>query len=222
MNSNQVIEASGLSDRDLITAIVSNFFIVDYGYITKVNADKTINVTHAKKSVMIDGTELPETTTKNIEVLTFAGAGFSITWDYKAGDKVLLLGLKDYIKKVDDVSKAEKPQVFVHYNRATLKAIPMCIFDDNAKVSVEIEDGSMTIKAKDKVKIDADQKIELNGNSKQFVTWIELNTHLQSLLTSLKGHTHAVSGAAAGPSADLATVVLDLSDAKTTTVVTGG
>ena len=82
-------QAMSLSEQDLITAILQSFFIVDYGYINKVNADKTVNVTHAAKSVMIDGTELPETTTDNVEVLTLSGAGFSIKWDYKAADKVL-------------------------------------------------------------------------------------------------------------------------------------
>lgn len=211
---NQVLQATSLSDRDLIAAIVSNFLIVDYGYINKVNADKTVNVTHATKVVMIDGTVLPETITKNVEVLTVSGAGFSVKWDYKAGDKVLLLGLKDYIKNVDKVQKAEEPQAFIHYNRSTMKALPLCIFNNDAKVKVSVENGNMTI--------NTEGQIELNGNTKQFVTWAELNTQLQTLLGQLKIHTHPVSGAAAGPSADLAAAVLDISSAKTTTVVTGG
>ena len=52
-------QATGLSDKDLIINILNNFFIVDYGYINKVNPDKTVNITHAAKPVLLDGTELP-------------------------------------------------------------------------------------------------------------------------------------------------------------------
>lgn len=138
-------QATGLSDRDLITSLLNSFFIVDYGYINKVNVDKTVNVTHSAKPVLMDGTELPETTTDNVEVLTVSGAGLSIQWDYKAGDKVLLLGLKDYVPKVKNVTKADIPQSFLHYNRETIKAIPLCIFDNKAKMQITVKDGVLTI-----------------------------------------------------------------------------
>ena len=141
-------QAMSLSEQDLITSILQNFFIVDYGYINKVNADRTVNVTHAAKSVLLDGTELQETTSDNVEVLTISGAGFSIQWDYKAKDRVLLLGLKDYIPKVEDVEKAEVPKAFMHYSRSTLKAIPMCIFSDRADVKIKAEGGNLTIECK--------------------------------------------------------------------------
>lgn len=145
MSGISTLQATGLSEKDLITNILRNFFIVDYGYINKVNVDKTINVTHAAKSVLLDGTELPETTTDNVEVLTVSGAGFSIQWDYKAGDQVLLLGLKDYVPKVNKVKKAEVSKAFCHYDRATIKAIPLCIFSDKAKVQITVKDGVLTI-----------------------------------------------------------------------------
>lgn len=138
-------QATGLSDRDLITSLLNSFFIVDYGYINKVNVDKTVNVTHSAKPVLMDGTELPETTTDNVEVLTVSGAGLSIQWDYKAGDKVLLLGLKDYVPKVKNVTKADIPQSFLHYNRETIKAIPLCIFDNKAKMQITVKGGVLTI-----------------------------------------------------------------------------
>lgn len=141
------VQATSLSEKDLITNILSSFFIVDYGYINKVNPDKTVNVTHAAKPVLLDGTELGETTTDNVEVLTISGAGFSIQWDYKAGDKVLLLGLKDYVPSVDDVSQAEVPKAFIHYDRANIKAIPLCVFSDDAKVKVKVDNGTITVEA---------------------------------------------------------------------------
>lgn len=208
------IQATGLTDKDLITAILSNFFIVDYGYINKVNPDKTINVTHAAKPVLMDGTELGETTTDNVEVLTIAGAGFSVQWDYKAKDKVLLLGLKDYVPKVNSVESAEVPKAFIHYNRSTLKAIPLCIFSNDAKVIVEVKDGDLSVKTQ--------KKIKLNGDSKQFVTWAELNQALTTFTTALVSHTHDITspGYPSGPAVGVPSI--DISAAKTTTVVTGG
>lgn len=221
MSSNQIIKGLQYTDRDLIEAIVNNYFIVDYGYISKVNADGTVNVTHAKKPVMQDGTELPATETKNLEVLTLSLAGFAVKVDYAQGDQVLLLGLKDFIKEAGAVTQPETPAVFIHYTRATMKALPLCTFKDDAKIIVEAASGTLKV---------AGDKLELNGNNKQFVTWAELNQALQQLWTSIQTHTHTVSttGSAAAqsgtaaPSIELSTVTLDISKAKTTTVVTGG
>ena len=58
------------------------------------------------------------------------------------------MGLKDYISNVKDVTKAEAPKAFSHYSRATLKAIPLCVFNSDAKVTIEVKDGDITVKAK--------------------------------------------------------------------------
>ena len=139
------INSTRLTEADIIKSILNSYFIVDYGYINKVNPDKTVNVTHAAKPVLVDGTELPETTTDNVEVLTISGQGFSLQWDYKAKDKVLLLGFKDYVPSVDSVEQATVPKAFTHYSRATIKAIPLCIFSDDAKFKIKIEDGNLNI-----------------------------------------------------------------------------
>ncbi len=235
--SNSVFYGQKYTDRTLIESIVSSYFILDYGFIKTVNADKTIDVTHAKQLKTLDGKSLPATVTKNVEVLTIAGAGFSINFDYKKGDKVLLLGLKNYVPKVEDVTSATETTAYLHYSRETLKAIPLCVFNDEAKVKIEVEDGALKLTTTKNTEVEADtlkvttkKKVELNGNSKQFVTWAELNQALQQLWTSIKAHTHPVS-TAGGPTAqtgtaatslDLSTVTLDISSAKTTTIVTGG
>lgn len=220
--ANSVFESQRFTERTLIESVLSSFYILDYGLIKTVNPDKTIDVVHAKKLKMLDGTELKQTVTKSVEVLTLAGAGFSITFDYKKGDKVLLLGLKNYIPEVEKVTSATETTDYQHYTRECLKAIPMCVFKDDAKVAVQIEDGTM--------KVDAQSKIELNGNDKQFVTYQELDDALQELWTKIQAHTHPVSttGSAtaqsgtAATSTDLETVTLDISASKTTTIVTGG
>lgn len=153
MNINELTQ---LTDKDLITSILNNYFILDYGYINKVNPDKTVNITHAIKPTLTNGTELPETTTDNVEVLTLSGAGFSLQFDYKAKDRVLILGLKDYIEKVEDVSQAVAAKSFIHYNRSTIKVLPLCLFNDEAKVKLVVKDGKMTINTEDKLLLDGD------------------------------------------------------------------
>lgn len=211
----------GLTDRSLIESIVCGFFIVDYGFINKVNADKTVNVTHAKKQVLLDGTELPILETPNLEVLTISGSGFSLNFDYKAGDKVLLLGLKDYVEKVKDVNEAKTPETFIHYNRSTLKVLPLCVFNSEAKVKIEIEKGKFSLESEKECVINS-SKIELNGNDNNFVTWKELNQSLQNFLTLLNAHTHS-NGNLGNPTGNpIAPMQLDISSSKTKTIFTGG
>jgi hypothetical protein len=61
--------------------------------------------------------------------------------------------------------------------------------------------------------------IELNGNTKQFVTWDALNTALGTLCGLLAGHVHPSNGAV---SPALVGLSCDISAAKTTTIKTGG
>lgn len=222
MNAPSIFLNQQYTDRDLIQSIIASFYIIDYGFINKVNGDKTVDVTHAKRLKSLEGDDLPETTTKNVEVLTLAAGAFSLSIDYQEGDQVLLLGLKDYVDQVAEVTQSTESTVYLHYSRSTLKALPLCVFNSEAKIKLEAAEGTL--------KVTTEQKLELNGNDKQFVTWAELNQALQSLWTSIKTHTHPVSttGTAAAQtgtaatSLDLATVTLDISSAKTTTVVTGG
>ena len=218
------VQAMSLSEKDVITSIINSFYFVDYGYINQVNSDKTVNVTHANKTVMIDGTELNETITNNVEVLTVCGAGFAVNFDYKANDKVLLLGLKDYIPNVANVTKAEVPSSFVHYDRATLKALPLCVFSDEAKVKMMIEEGKLTIESENETIINA-KTIELNGNSKQFVTWAELNTALSTFVQNLNISLQTGATPSGGGKVTFATPPpssIDISSAKSQKVVLGG
>jgi hypothetical protein len=164
-----------------------------------------------------------------VEVLTIAGSGFSINFDYKKGDKVLLLGLKNYVPKVDDVTSATETTAYLHYSRETLKALPLCVFNDDAKVKIEVEDGALKLTTSKNTEVEADtlkvttkKKVELNGNSKQFVTWAELNQALTTFTTALVSHTHNITspGQPSGPAVGVPTI--DITAAKTTTIVTGG
>lgn len=217
-----IFEAERYTDRNLIESILASFYICDYGYIKKVNPDKTVDVIHAKMLKTMSGQSLRPTTTKALEVLSISCGGFALQVDYKAGDKVLLLGLKDYVPKTGAVAIPTETTSYFHYTRETMKALPLCVFDNTAKIKVKAENGTL--------KVDTLNKIELNGNSKHFVTWSELNSALQELWTKIQAHTHPVSTTGsssaqrgtASASTDIAAVTLDISAAKTTTVVTGG
>ena len=149
--SNKYVIPEHFTDRSLIESILSSFFILDYGIVNEVNGDNTINVLHSKKLTMLDGSVLPPMETKNIEVLTLSGTGFSIVWDIQKGDKVLLLGLKMLIEKSADVNTPEESKSNLHYSRETLKAFPLCAFNDSAKVKIQIKDGAASIIANDKI-----------------------------------------------------------------------
>jgi hypothetical protein len=68
--------------------------------------------------------------------------------------------------------------------------------------------------------------VELNGNTKSFVTWTELNTALQLLIIALSVPAIVAGTCAVGPVTGTATYTppptLDISAAMTTTVLTGG
>jgi hypothetical protein len=99
---------------------------------------------------------------------------------------------------------------------ATLNAVS----DFNAKSGANILlDALLTAEVKSAiVKITGSTRIELNGNTKQFVTWTELNTALQAMVSAanLLYLTAADNGVKDGG------LTLDISASKTTTVVTGG
>lgn len=229
---NSVFLGEKFTDRNLIESILASFYIIDYGYIKTVNPDKTVDVIHAKRLKTLDGRTLNQTTTKAIEMLTLSGAGFAVQFDYKKGDKVLLLGLKDYVPKVQAVTSATETKNYQHYTRETIKAMPLCVFNDSAKVTVKVENGTMKVHASSdieesgqNIKLNGTQKIELNGNTKQFVTWTELNSALSTFLQQLTlalTTTPIVGNGSPQPTWTGLPASIDISAAKTTTVVTGG
>lgn len=206
-----VLEAAEYSERDMIVALLASFYILDYGFVSKVNADGTVNVTHAKLPKMLDGTELPETRTNNLEVLTLSGGGFALQWDIEAGDQVLLLGLKDYIPEVSKVTKSSKQESFIHYNRDTMKVFPLSAFNPESRVVIRIEKGTL--------KADTQKKIELNGNTSHLVTYEELAAALNTFVTALNSHTHGCPSGG-GTSSTPTAMTLNISGAKAGKVTT--
>jgi hypothetical protein len=173
---NDIINAINLTQRDIIESVVSDFYILDYGYVSKVNGDNTVNVIHARKQVLKDGTVLKETETKNIEVLFLSSSDFSMKWKITTGDTMLLLGLKDYVKSTQDVSPATALDVFTHYSRSTIKALPLRSYNEDSKVKIEVENGKLSLMTNDDltvkvgssatVTVGKDGSITIKGNVK--------------------------------------------------------
>ena len=137
-----------------------------------------------------------------------------------------------------DTLNPDGSRSFVQKNPNDSEADPLCsitIAADGtltvgtaANISVSTT-GNASVDADGDASVTAD-KIKLNGDSKKFVTYDELDNALQSLWTKIKGHTHTVSttGTAtaqtgtAAASSELSTASLDISGSATSTIVTGG
>lgn len=82
-------------------------------------------------------------------------------------------------------------------------------------------DGEIDINGGGNIKIDATTDIELNGNTKKFVTYTELNTALQVFVGLITAHVH--TGNLGNPtSTPTSPITLDISAAETITLKTGG
>ena len=208
MDANTILQTS---EREYLDFLINSRVFLDYGIVTKVTGDTSVDVVHAGVEVLLDDTRLPETRTPDVELLWPSMGGLSVKGTVAVGDKVLLVGLKTYIPKVSDLKGAAVPAAFEHYSRSTMKAIPLSAFNSSASATIEASATELKIGA---------PKIELNGATKQFVTWTELNTALQALILALNLHTHPT--ALPGPPSPPTPVSLDISAAKTTTVLTGG
>lgn len=177
----------GMTDRDLILALLGASFIVDVGVISAVNGN-LVDVQHAIQP-RSGGEQLESTETKGVELLW----PYPVQWDVQAGDAVLLLGLKDYVRTVSGLQPGPT-DVTLHYTQETMKAVPFGTYNPGAR------------------------KVYLNGKSKEFVTWDELNSALQGFVAVFNAHVHA-SGGTGTP---VTPASLDISASKTTTVLTGG
>ena len=135
----------GITERDLIKSIIASRFIVDFGIVVAVSADKTqVDVQHAIQPKLF-GTQLQTTVTKGVEVLWPASAAMAIQWDLAAGDTVLLVGLKDFVETVK-VSAPAPTDVGLHYTQETMKAIPMGEYGTPAQVTINGSGGLLQIK----------------------------------------------------------------------------
>jgi hypothetical protein len=203
VETNPLVMNQWVTERDLIHFIVENMFFVDFGVVKAVSSDKkTVDVQHAIKPMMA-GVQQEERETKGVELLWPASLAFSMRWAVAVGDTVLLVGLKDYVKTVGSDVPGQT-DVALHYTQETMKAISLGAYNASSTCTIEQADG----------------KLKLNGDTKQFVTWQELQNVLNLLWTAMT--TTPIVGSGSPQPTWVGITSLDISAAKTTTVVTGG
>lgn len=92
----------------------------------------------------------------------------------------------------------------------------------NPKTQVRDIDGNrLRLVSDDDVSIEG-VNVDLNGNSKRFVTHADLNTALQAMVTMINAHTHVSVTSLATPTPPTPPITLDISASQTTTIRTGG
>ncbi len=105
----------------------------------------------------------------------------------------------------------------------------VAIATHNYRIEVEVDPGEVKIFSTDAdgsaveslIHLKGDGTIELNGNTKAFVTHAELDTALQTFVTALNLHIHSDS-LALPTTPPVTPMTLNIATAATTTVKTGG
>lgn len=123
-------------------------------------------------------------------------------------------GTKPRYRSRTSAIEGSKPESYTGVNKKVL-------FDDSVTVIVyDDESKELSITGPAKIIVNGDA-IELNGNDKTLVTHEELDTSLQTFMNALNLHTHPTA-ASGPPSPPTAPMTLDITNAATTTVKTGG
>jgi hypothetical protein len=186
---NDILANMNKDERFLIDNIIANNYIIDYGFIKSISADKThVDVEHAIIPVDDKGKDNGKTVTTNVEVMFTGSSYFTMTFDLKIGDSVLLLGSKDFIDDLKNKNTPVTADYFLHYKQENLKAFPFG-FPNNpsnkiniTQTVIEILQGSNNRIAIDNGLLDLKNSVS-NMKTQLQDLWaaiISINTNLQS------------------------------------------
>ena len=218
-----ILRRVGEDDISLTRRVISNYSFIDYGIVQEYK-DGRISVKLAHQLLGKDVTLI------NIEVLSQGSKAFGIKYTLVKGDIVRLLSSKSLVDSVAELTEATLSAA-LPYSTVTIKAEPLSNYA-SAKNKLDIlDDGSYKITGNGyTVEVTTDgtiklngKALELNGNTKSFVTWEQFNQVYQAMIIVLKSHTHPdPDSGTTGPSSEFAAFVSDMSSAKTTTLKTDG
>lgn len=162
-----------------------------------------------------------------VPVVFPGSAKAQISFPLEKGDGCLILVSERSLDEYMDSGRAELPGDPRKFSLTDAICIPGLFSFSSPGVpgsedGIQISYNGMLITLEDSgnISIEGGGNITLNGDSKTFVTHAELDSALQTFISSLNAHTHPTpSGPSSAPTVPL---TLNISSAATTTVKTGG
>lgn len=194
--------------KELRNDIFATFNCVQIGKIEKVTpAEQTVEISIQIKRAAADGTSTALPVLVDCPYFVLQGGGAYIDMPITAGDFCIVLFNDRDIDTWWDTANLADP----HSTRKHSLSDGIALVGINPKTAALDMDGSKT-------RVINPAGIELNGNTKTFVTHTELNTALQGFVGAL--NTLFASKLDGGGTSG--TLALDISAAATTTIKTGG
>ncbi len=191
--------------------------IQSYDYKTK-----TVSVLPSIKMTFADNTIKSMPIVTDVPVVFPGTKNAVIQYDLAKGDGCLLLFSSQSLEKWIAGNGAE---VEAGDHRRFALTDAFCIpglFPPKSPGKVGAGTGMEMMNKGAKIWITNAGKIELNGNSKQLVTYAELAQALSTFMSALNSHTHSNGNNGSPTGAPISPMSLNISSSKTTTVLTGG
>lgn len=194
--------------KELRNEIFATLNCIQIGKIEKVtSAEQTVEVTIQIKRLAADGTSTAIPVLVDCPYFVLQGGGAYIDMPIKKGDYCIVLFNDRDIDTWWSTANVTDP----NSTRKHSLSDGMALVGINPKTAALDMDGSKT-------RVINPAGIELNGNTKTFVTHTELNSALQTFVTSLNGLFASKLDGGGAPG----TLTLNISSAATTTIKTGG
>lgn len=192
--------------------IFSTFHCIQIGKIEKVTkSEQTVEVTLQIRRPARDGTSVTIPLLVDVPYFVLQGGKSYIDMPISVGDYCIVLFNDRDIDVWWSTANIADPASSRKHDLSD----GIAIVGINPKTSPRASDGTKT-------RVINPDGVELNGNSKSFVTHAELDSALQTFKTALNLHVHTSAASGSPTSPPTAAMSIDISAAKTTTVKTGG
>jgi len=218
--------------NDLKADVFATLNCCQIGKIEKVTPEaQTVEISLQIKRAAVDGTSTDYPVLVDCPYFVLQGGGAYIDMPITKGDYCLVLFCDRSIDtwwntaNVADPATPRKHSLSDGFALVGINPKPQALPMDGMKTRI-VSKENILFETKKQIELKSDaetkiasSKIELNGNTKAFVTHAELNTALTILCGIITAHVHASFGT---PSPSLVGLACDISAAETTTIKTGG
>lgn len=162
-------KAMSTSEAQVIDSRIFSNYFSDYGIVKSVSEGKVDVILASTGSVW--GKDTGEIIVPGVEILYPSSSGLSVEYEVKAGDGVLLIGLRTYIETVKGLSSAEKPKANMRYALENMKAIPLSVIRDDSGVIVTVKEDNYSIENKSGLIVKSvDDKLTIKNADKSLAT----------------------------------------------------